>query len=269
MYSEALETLIEAVLADGVITDKEWAVLRRRAEAEGVDFDELEVIVEARLVKRNGGQTAPTAPAPPMPAAAAVTPAPAAPAATRPSGPPPVPTDTKNPSTTKSPSPQTQKYGTLEKCPNCGTVVEAGTVRCEACGYAFRGVEANSSVERLSALLREADEEYSKRKQKMGFLSQLDNSQTEHQNRIRNIVNTFPIPSTKEDLLEFIMYLEPKAHAKGLDGYMNRYYYKNKYNECIRKAEFFFADDPDFQRLIFNINGKKEKKSRFGGLFGK
>ena len=51
MYSKELEELIESVLADGAITAKEREVLHRRAAAEGIDADELDVIIEGRMVK--------------------------------------------------------------------------------------------------------------------------------------------------------------------------------------------------------------------------
>lgn len=51
MYSEQLETLIKNVLADGVITDKERAVLHKKAEAEGVDVDEIDVYIDGELEK--------------------------------------------------------------------------------------------------------------------------------------------------------------------------------------------------------------------------
>jgi len=52
MYSKELEELISAAIADGVITDKERAVIRNRAEREGEDADEVEVYMEGRLHQR-------------------------------------------------------------------------------------------------------------------------------------------------------------------------------------------------------------------------
>ena len=52
MYSKELEELIEGALADGVITDKERAVLHKKAEAEGVDPDELDMVLDGRLAKK-------------------------------------------------------------------------------------------------------------------------------------------------------------------------------------------------------------------------
>jgi hypothetical protein len=52
MYSEKLEQLIEHTLADGVLTEKEKQVLIKTAEAEGVDLDEFEVVLDARLYEK-------------------------------------------------------------------------------------------------------------------------------------------------------------------------------------------------------------------------
>jgi hypothetical protein len=52
MYSEKLEKLIEYALADGVLTEKERQALNKAAEAEGVDLDEFEVVLEARLYEK-------------------------------------------------------------------------------------------------------------------------------------------------------------------------------------------------------------------------
>lgn len=51
MFSQILEELIEGVLADGVITDKERAILHRRALAEGINPDELDIVLDGRLAK--------------------------------------------------------------------------------------------------------------------------------------------------------------------------------------------------------------------------
>lgn len=48
IHSE-LAQLVEAILADGVITPKERAVLHRKAISLGVDTDELDIMVDARL----------------------------------------------------------------------------------------------------------------------------------------------------------------------------------------------------------------------------
>ena len=51
MYSKELEELIDSVLADGVVTDQERTVLRKRALACGEDPDEVMIVVDGRLAK--------------------------------------------------------------------------------------------------------------------------------------------------------------------------------------------------------------------------
>ena len=49
MLTPELEQLIQYALADGVLTDKERAVLMKKAEAAGADLDEFEMILEAKV----------------------------------------------------------------------------------------------------------------------------------------------------------------------------------------------------------------------------
>ena len=51
IFSDRLEALIAAALQDGVLTEKERELLKRRAEKEGEDWDEVEMIIEARLAE--------------------------------------------------------------------------------------------------------------------------------------------------------------------------------------------------------------------------
>ncbi|MCM1139167.1 MAG: hypothetical protein NC453_11415 [Muribaculum sp.] len=51
MYDQSLEQLIDAVIADGVITDQERRVVYKKAASLGIDQDEIEVYLEGRLQK--------------------------------------------------------------------------------------------------------------------------------------------------------------------------------------------------------------------------
>ena len=53
MYNEKLEELIDAALADGVLTEKEKQVLFKKAQEMGIDLDEFEMVLDSRLVKIN------------------------------------------------------------------------------------------------------------------------------------------------------------------------------------------------------------------------
>ncbi len=52
LYSEQIERLIDLALADGVLSDKEKQVLFRKAEEEGIDLDEFEMVLNAKLFEK-------------------------------------------------------------------------------------------------------------------------------------------------------------------------------------------------------------------------
>lgn len=51
LFSERLEALISSALQDGMLTDQEKAVLKKRAEKDGEDWDEVEMIINSRLAE--------------------------------------------------------------------------------------------------------------------------------------------------------------------------------------------------------------------------
>lgn len=123
MLSDELKSLIDAVLADGVITDKEREVLRKRAIAEGEDPDEVEILIEGQLAKMKKEQV-------------------------------------EKISSAQQVKPQSNKKGNICKCPNCGAPVAATDVKCPECGYEFTGVEGNSSAQRLADSILEVRKRY-------------------------------------------------------------------------------------------------------------
>ena len=52
MFSKELENLIQATIADGILTEKEKAALVKRAQNEGVDLDELEIYIDSLMQQR-------------------------------------------------------------------------------------------------------------------------------------------------------------------------------------------------------------------------
>lgn len=52
MYSNKLEGLIKAALADGELTEKKKQILFKNAQAEGIDLDEFEMVLGARIIEQ-------------------------------------------------------------------------------------------------------------------------------------------------------------------------------------------------------------------------
>ena len=190
MYSKELEELIDSVLADGVITDQERTVLRKRALACGEDPDEVMIIVDGRLAKMKKAAS-PTTPA-------------------------------------------TERRGNIVKCPNCGAPIEAGAVKCKECGYVFTNVKANNTAKEFAIMLEQ-------RIQKVRY----DGDKT-NINKVNEFIKNYPLPTGKEDLLEFIASLDARRRSKS--NYQEAY--NAKYQECVTKAKTLFAGDSDVTSLL-------------------
>lgn len=52
VYNQQLENLIELALADGELTEKEKQILFKKAEAAGIDLDEFEMVLEAKISEK-------------------------------------------------------------------------------------------------------------------------------------------------------------------------------------------------------------------------
>lgn len=218
MFSKELEEIIDAALADGVLTDKERLVLHKRGQAEGVDPDELDIVIDGRLAKMKRREDW-LRPAPP-------------------------PLNLTN-----------QKLGDVVKCPSCGAQAIGGSAVCSECGYTFSNVAATRSVERLQEKLdefnRRQEERFDKRSifHKIGIVREKDYSFRSKM----DIISTFPVPNTRADLLDFLTMLQARANSTGPQNGQNRleeedlsYAYWLLYTNCINKAKLSFSKDKDF-----------------------
>lgn len=223
MYNEQIENLVKAALTDGVLTEKEKQILFKKAESMGIDLDEFEMVLDARLVELQKAEK----------------------------------------EKAEKSAPKSNKYGDVRKCPSCGAIVPALAGSCPECGYEFSGIDANLSSQKLSDLLLKADDEYNERLSKIGGCNILDTEIKKeelakaYQQKKEQIIRSFPIPSTKSDLFEFITSLKPKTSGIN-DGYSDAYF--EKYLECIDKARVMFPEDKKLMLLV--DEGDKYRKER-------
>ena len=70
----------------------------------------------------------------------------------------------------------------IMNCPQCGAIINTFLSKCESCGTEFRGLDVSQSVKEFAQKLSEADSD----KQRL------------------NLIKEFPIPNTKEDIMEYI-----------------------------------------------------------------
>ena len=259
MFSEELEELIEIAIADGELTEKKRQILFKRAISEGIDLDEFEMILDSRLSKKRkslGLGSAPSMQAPPMP--------------------PQVPVQPND----------SQKVGGINKCPNCGAVVVTGTLQCVECGFTFVNMQGNNSVRRFADMIREIEARHTTSNAgNADVINTLTKTlgSSSRKDEIISAIDTFPIPNSKEDLLEFLCFLKPKAEKNkgnafskgmlnlvtyGAYGALSKdkiaIAYRAKYEECLNKARFFLAQDPEFERQLIDSGIlQPTKKKRF------
>ena len=163
-----IENLINMALADGEVKEKERGIILRKAESLGLDKDEIEMILDGKISLHNKQTNALT-------------------------------TSTSN------------KEGTLKKCPACGATVKSFNSNCADCGHEFRNIDSSNSIKELIKKLEDAEK--SARNAKSGgglfggLMSMID-EETVIEKRIyeakASVLTTFPIPNTREDILEFL-----------------------------------------------------------------
>ena len=154
---DELKKLIDAAMADGIITSKEREVIIRKAATLGIDAAEVEVYLDAEIQKTE--QAADMA--------------------------------------------KRDKIGPV--CPQCGKQVPPLTLKCE-CGYEFTNAKRSYSMqilsERLNAISLTDDElkeiEKAAPAEKAGKRSDFLASKQ------INMITTFPVPNTKEDIIDFL-----------------------------------------------------------------
>ena len=220
MFSKELEEVIEAALADGVLTDKERAVLHKRAQAEGVDLDELDIVIDGRLAKMKRQEDW-LRPAPPKEAT-------------------------------------NQKYGNVLKCPNCGAQVVGGSALCPGCGYSFSNVGANSSYEKLSAKLEAIEVAYRDKVSFSIPIYGVSKKVKEQANIIRMFPVPNTRADLLEFLASMSAQISSMKQNQSMQVFEEqtmRKAYEAKYEECVNKARISFANDPDFAPYLQKKSG--------------
>lgn len=113
--------------------------------------------------------------------------------------------------------------GEIHKCPNCGDIIDAYETVCEACGYELRGRKITSVVHELSLKLEKADDAQKK----------------------EELIRTFYIPNTREDIHEFFILALSNIKIGG----MNTDAWMVKLEQAYQKAELSFGNSQEFNRL--------------------
>lgn len=240
-FSPELEKLISIVLTDGNVTDQEKQVLYKKAIALGVDIDELEIVLNARMAESG-----------------------------------------------KAITPQSKKRVTSssasKKCSGCGAPLDPSKLKCPDCGQEYTSAATQELLDKLDEVdveYRNACKEYEDKKANTkGFWASLSlegpDELEDVWERKEQIIQTFKIPVTKIDTLEFLstavhcVKVEelPQGFFKKFRGkdedelrrerYENEYNYlspvwKTKCEQVIARAKVMAQNDPNFLTEILEM----------------
>lgn len=246
MYNEKLEALITAALADGVLTEKEKQILFKKAEAMGIDLDEFEMVLDARLVELKKKEAKANQQ---------------------------YQLEMEKAKSAQPSAPKSEKYGDVRKCPACGAIVPSMAAKCPECGYEFTNVEVNSSTRLLMQKIDEIQAQYAE------LTANVDNKdestirtrgyQVKRQlnDRTAQLIQNFPIPNTREDLIEFLTLCigNSKADSIMLDGNDPvTPAWRKKLQQVIAKVKVALPNDQQAQELIEEYEGKRENSKKKG-----
>jgi RNA polymerase subunit RPABC4/transcription elongation factor Spt4 len=195
-----------------------------------------------------------------------------------------------------SPAPATEKVGSIRKCPACGAEVPAMAAVCPDCGHEFSGVKVNSAVqaffEKLDAIDQQLYEENLKKDEKapivggafgallgpsLKMMAEVAGGPSAGIKRKLDMIEGFPIPNSKEDILEFIILATSRIKSTN-SGWMASYAnlmkgksygeqkeeaqfdraWKTKCEQAYAKAKIAFGSDKEALEQITSL--LKEKK---------
>lgn len=156
----------------------------------------------------------------------------------------------------------------LSKCPECGEAMPPFATRCPSCGSELQG--KNSIIE-LSMLLDEIERTRPKqdriRKIKRLRKNEAPEPVTPTDQRKATLIQSFPIPNTKEDLIEFIVLaasnIEPRDfaethHSSSSNKAISSAWYA-KMQQAEAKALVVLKDDPELKAALQKCE-KMEKR---------
>lgn len=161
--------------------------------------------------------------------------------------------------------PKSNKVGSVKKCPNCGASVNNTDMFCSQCGYEFNSRESNSTALALLQKLEEIDRQYPIQSGTSKFASAFTGRVSDNVSHKCTLIQNFPIPNTKEDLLEFATLcasnMGRNLSNNDVDGNALTAAWRNKANQVKFKIEILLKDDPEGQAAVKSITAVKRKLS--------
>ncbi len=164
--------------------------------------------------------------------------------------------------------------GSLHKCPNCGEVLKSFVSNCPSCGHEIRGTRATNSAKEFASKLEEIESqkmafvEEKKSVMKMVFgkdfkdedeigKAQREFDSQKEQEKATLIIN-YPIPNTKEDILEFMILVASNINTKKDLGNEVAKAWISKLEQVYTRAKLSMSNSSDFLQIKDIYESKKK-----------
>ncbi len=150
----------------------------------------------------------------------------------------------------------------LRKCPQCGEELATFALSCPCCGFRLKGRQPARSISELSRRLDEIESGRPQEAKRKGLFSRSSsngdrNSVSPTDQRKVTLIKSYPIPNTKEDLVEFVLLASTNVDPKALSGtsgatasekaVSDAWY--SKLCQAYEKARLVLADDSSLDAL--------------------
>jgi len=147
---------------------------------------------------------------------------------------------------TSKPVNSPESAGNIIKCPQCKADIPSFSSKCEFCGHEFRNLTVSNSVKQFFDKLEAIENNSTSGNVLESFMNRLGDNK--HKRKIELILS-FPVPNSKEDILEFLALSVPRAKplsawtSNTLDRELTKAF-AQKCEQIIMKAGFSFKNDP-------------------------
>ena len=155
--------------------------------------------------------------------------------------------------------------GNIHKCPNCGAVVDAFSIKCKACGFEFRDTDLSMSVKEFANFIR--NEECKEPKISDSFNARqkaalAKRAKIETANTVSNYIRMYSVPNNKEDMLEFLFLASSNIDTKALFPHERERAaaWFAKVEQVYNKAKVAFYNQEDFSMFE---KAYKESESKY------
>ena len=150
-----------------------------------------------------------------------------------------------------------EKVGNIKTCPACGAAFKSMEINCVDCGHEFSNINTNLTILNLLARIDKIESEKNSIFLNLTSTEKFIQGQ-EFEKRIGDVIKNFPVPNTKDDILEFLTYsISKMTNVSSLDNP-----WAAKADEIIMKSRLLFKNDPTIMSTLDKYEKDIKKRKR-------